>query len=535
MLKKRIIAFACALTVAGSCAFGTTAGDFMLSAEAAGSISETGGASSYNIADSASHYYDNQDKRVFSYMYEESGGILNRVEYISSNLVVEKYDMTTGALKGSKNISLSYSSFSTSPIFGGFFAGKKYNFVVLGQNNTQESDDVPVICVVRFSKDFSQYKLAYIKGCNTSVPFAAGSCRMAEANGKLYIHTCHKMYKSSDGYNHQANMSFVVDEEAVSFEEKYYSVTNDEVTGTINGWGSIFGYSSHSFDQFVALDDNALYAYDHGDAYSRSLRVHRFDLASRSLEYTDLVKINGSFGDNYTGVLTGDMELSSDHVLVGVKMTDMTKSTPDSYTTLKDIYVLNVAKSDIVHTKNSAGSLRLTNYANAANKPKANTAPKMAKINDNKFLVMWSEIYSGSSSSSTVTTTKIAFVNGSGALIGDIKSSTELLLSDCDPILCSDGMVRWYAANNSSPKIYALDPNEPNDFSGGTATPRLPGDADGDGKFGLGDLGRIQQYICDWDVDIDLDAADVNRDGKVNNKDLGLVQMKLADWDVVLL
>ena len=192
-------------------------------------------------------------------------------------------------------------------------------------------------------------------------------------------------------------------------------MTNDEVTGTINGWGSIFGYSSHSFDQFVALDDNALYAYDHGDAYSRSLRVHRFDLASRSLEYTDLVKINGSFGDNYTGVLTGDMELSSDHVLVGVKMTDMTKSTPDSYTTLKDIYVLNVAKSDIVHTKNSAGSLRLTNYANAANKPKANTAPKMAKINDNKFLVMWSEVNKNTLDGIT----KLALINDSGQIIED--------------------------------------------------------------------------------------------------------------------
>lgn len=39
-----------------------------------------------------------------------------------------------------------------------------------------------------------------IYGANTQIPFEAGVLRMAEMDGKLYIHTCHQMYFSSDGH-----------------------------------------------------------------------------------------------------------------------------------------------------------------------------------------------------------------------------------------------------------------------------------------------------------------------------------------------
>ena len=60
------------------------------------------------------------------------------------------------------------------------------------------------------------------------------------------------------------------------------------------------------------------------------------------------------------------------------------------------------------------------------------------------------------------------------------------------------------------------------------------GDLTGDGKVNNKDLGRLQQYLSDWDVTIDMDLADVTGDGKVNNKDLGRLQQYLSDWDVTL-
>lgn len=60
------------------------------------------------------------------------------------------------------------------------------------------------------------------------------------------------------------------------------------------------------------------------------------------------------------------------------------------------------------------------------------------------------------------------------------------------------------------------------------------GDVNGDGKVNNRDLGVLQQHLNDYDVKIDLDAADVTHDGKVNNRDLGLLQQYLNDWDVSL-
>lgn len=68
----------------------------------------------------------------------------------------------------------------------------------------------------------------------------------------------------------------------------------------------------------------------------------------------------------------------------------------------------------------------------------------------------------------------------------------------------------------------------------GTTPAGLPGDANKDGKVNVRDLGAMQQYINGWDVDIDMDAADVTGDGKVNVRDLGLLQQYINGWDVEL-
>ena len=59
-----------------------------------------------------------------------------------------------------------------------------------------------------------------------------------------------------------------------------------------------------------------------------------------------------------------------------------------------------------------------------------------------------------------------------------------------------------------------------------------PGDVNNDGNINNKDLGKLQQYLNDWDVEVDLTAADANGDGNINNKDLGMLQQYLNDWDV---
>ena len=60
--------------------------------------------------------------------------------------------------------------------------------------------------------------------------------------------------------------------------------------------------------------------------------------------------------------------------------------------------------------------------------------------------------------------------------------------------------------------------------------PILSGDADGDGRVNNRDLGRLQQYLNDWEVVVTAEA-DMNADGKLNNRDLGLLQRYLNDWN----
>ena len=66
-------------------------------------------------------------------------------------------------------------------------------------------------------------------------------------------------------------------------------------------------------------------------------------------------------------------------------------------------------------------------------------------------------------------------------------------------------------------------------------TPLSSGDADGDGKVNVRDLGLIQQHLNSWNVAIHESACDVNNDGKINVRDLGCLQQYLNGWDIELI
>ena len=131
---------------------------------------------------------------------------------------------------------------------------------------------------------------------------------MDEYGGMLYIHTSHLMYMSShDGHNHQANMSFILNEESMNLNDSASRVWNLET-----------GYVSHSFNQFIKVDNSGVYRVDHGDANPRAVVLTKGALGSVSGKTADLtlVDIDGSIGDNETGISVGGMEISDSNVLV---------------------------------------------------------------------------------------------------------------------------------------------------------------------------------------------------------------------------
>ncbi len=60
------------------------------------------------------------------------------------------------------------------------------------------------------------------------------------------------------------------------------------------------------------------------------------------------------------------------------------------------------------------------------------------------------------------------------------------------------------------------------------------GDVNDDGKINGRDYTLLMQFLNDWEVTINEDAADVNCDGKLNGRDYTLLMQFLNDWDVVI-
>ncbi|MDE7431349.1 MAG: hypothetical protein K2N34_05485 [Lachnospiraceae bacterium] len=234
-----------------------------------------------------------------SYVYQNGIGGLTRVfidnvHYNENPVIyVEEYDGSF-TLQAKRDIPREL------PLYGGFYAGAEYNYLFFGQTNKSEDNNAEVIRVVKYSKSWERLGHASVLGANTTEPFRSGSCRCVEAGGMLYVHTCHQMYKSNDGLNHQANMTFIVrvGDMAVTSVRAGISYANT-------------GYVSHSFDQYILADkEGNIVTLDLGDAYPRAITLSRFNGMAGSEKLgtatcSVILKIDGKIGDNNTGVSIG--------------------------------------------------------------------------------------------------------------------------------------------------------------------------------------------------------------------------------------
>ena len=404
-----------------------------------GSATILSGRATDNTSD---NHYNTWSSVTNSYLVQNSDETLTRLENTSSGIVVENYSADGKKLISQRTISKELN------LFGGFYSGKNYNYLVFGQNNTSESDSKEVVRVVKYTKSWSKVNSCSISGVNTTKPFSAGSLRMEEAGGKLYVYTCHEMYADSDGINHQANMLFTIDESSMSLTDSMYDVSN--LTD---------GYVSHSFNQFIKADESGKYIYrvDHSESSNYTmngsylsvngitLTKYKADGKSTAVSVSIPVKFDMN-KSNYTGASIGGFELGSGNCLIAY-----TKDVSSSCKT-RNVYI-----SVTDELFNGTQNIALTNYGTSS-KVTCRT-PQLIKINDNLFLVMWEEY----NSSTGKTATKTMTVDSNGKTVTKAISHS-FGLSDCQPVVCSDGMVKWYVTNNSAPTLYKLSPFALNDY-----------------------------------------------------------------------
>ena len=389
------------------------------------------------VSTSYSHDYSRWASVIRSYLVGCDDGRLMRVYLGSKGYYVEYYDSDFNLLE-SKTIDKELS------LLGGFYAGKDAYYIVSGQNNPDELADVECFRITKYDKNWNRITSAGLYDCNTYVPFDAGSLRMTEASGYLFIRTSHTMYKSDNGYHHQANVTIQLDESTMKITDSFTNVGN-----------SSYGYVSHSFNQFIKTDGNHIVAVDHGDAYPRSLALIKYKtdftsgqfcsnigywwdsnkhaVVNNSCDVTDLLTISGQIGDNTTNATIGGFEISDTSYIVAASSINQEKQEG-----LKNIYILTESKED--------GTVKSNQITDISGKYNA-TSPYLVKINNNKFMVMWTI--------KNDNTVYYTYIDGDGNVISDINTMSGQL-SDCEPIVYN-GMVLWYICSNKKITFYGIN------------------------------------------------------------------------------
>lgn len=372
---------------------------------------------------------------VYSYLvsFDEGVGGFMRVQWepMTQKTTAEYYDSSYNLVK-TKEIDQGL------PVFGAFASDGTNYYILSGQENTDEKDDVEVYRVTKYDSDWNPIAHASLFGANTQLPFAFGSARMVVSNGYLLIRTCHTMYKSSDGYNHQANVTMEID------------TSKMEVTDSYTGVASIGnGYVSHSFNEFIDVDGTNMVTVDHGDAYPRSVVLCKYnhdftdgkfitDVAEEQpVTSVNMLTIPGETGNNHTGVSVGGFEQSADRYLVAGNVVDFAKGGDDSNHRTRNIFISSISKD-------LTGEPQVTYLTHYNEGDTSVTTPHLVKIDENAFLVFWSR------------DDKVNYVmiDGTGKAVTDIYQM-DGSLSDCKPLWVANE-VMWYAYSGDNIDLYTI-------------------------------------------------------------------------------
>ena len=321
------------------------------------------------------------------------------------------------------------------PIFGAFYDSGNNYYVLSGQENPKQNDSLEVFRITKYDKNWNKIKSCSLYGANTTVPFDAGSARMTHSGDHLLVRTCHEMYKSSDGNNHQSNVTIEVDMPSMTITDSYTGIMNVE-----------YGYVSHSFNQFIKTDGTHIVALDHGDAHPRSAVLVKYNSDFTTGKFFPSYSQKGGNIDvvtypeytsghyNYTGTAIGGFDVSSSSYIVAQSTVDL-----DYINTSKtrNVYVSAVSKDLSTNKLN-----KITSYAEGTDSA---SAPQLVKINNNSFLLLWTR------------DTKVSCVklNADGTVNGSIHTF-EGSLSDCQPVI-KNGRAVWYVYDKNNVTFSSLN------------------------------------------------------------------------------
>ena len=293
------------------------------------------------------------------------------------------------------------------PLFGGFYAAGDAYYILTGQSQAtdssgtrEEDDDLEVFCVTKYDRNWNRLGSCGVYGADTTVPFSAGSARMTDDGTYLLVRTCHEMY-NSNGVYHQSNFTFQVNMAEMTVTDYFTDTKNMN-----------HGYVSHSFNQFLQMDNGTLVTADHGDAYGRGVIFMRYptDISagtfqSNGVEYLQTLVPAGS--GNGTGISVGGFACMDDQYLIAYNAVDDAEERT-TYAGEKryhyssgskgsfdgKMYTLpeyrNICFSMIDKKDGSYTNYQCTEYAEADGK--SASTPQLVTLENGKFVLLWSEM-----------------------------------------------------------------------------------------------------------------------------------------------
>ena len=310
------------------------------------------------------------EKIVNSYLSVCEGGYM-RV-YVDKTVYIEYYDEKLNILS-KKSIEPEL------PMWGGFYAAKEAYYLVEGQRNSDCKNGTEVVRIIKYDKNWKRVGSGSIyseEGWDYEIrrPFDAGCVNMTEQNGILYVFTSREGYiDEMYGRGHQGMM-------LISLNEK--TMETKIVEANLN----------HSFTQFIDSDEKWLYLYELSEG-SRATKLSRLQPETAGSYKKIPVLHYGGYPTSGWAIPTfayADDVAVSDHSVLGVGYSidqSMYDEADRSDNNIYNIYLTVTPKDSF--TEADTKLIWLTDYKEKFN---AFFNLSLAKVNDNRFMVMWEEV-----------------------------------------------------------------------------------------------------------------------------------------------
>lgn len=196
---------------------------------------------------------------------------------------------------------------------------------------------------------------------------------MAEQDGLLVIHTSRQLYQDRNEVCHQANFTMKIRQS----DMKLLSCSGQNPENQV----------SHSFAQYVALDNGSPVYADQGDGYPRGFALTVED-SQGHCRRQQLLSFSGLTGDNETNALPGGLGASASHYLFGGASSPQQGNDSLRYA---NAFLATVPKDGF--PEQQPRIQWLTDFP--ADGKNYVTGVRLAQLNNNTFVLMWQQSKDG--------------------------------------------------------------------------------------------------------------------------------------------